>query len=243
MVSRVALEDLAVPRPSVLPSAHFGISAFGELLSDPSRVAMLLSLMDGRARPATELGDIARVTRPTASSHLRRLLEGEMVSVERIGRHRYFRLKSEQVADLLETLALFGPPPRPAHEDPVRRALAHARTCYRHLAGQLGVAFLDALEQKGLLCVADGTLALAQGGVASFESLGLKVERWPTGKACLDWTERRHHLGGELGALLTRHLFTVGWLRRGEGRAVEVSRAGEREFARRFGLPASLLRP
>jgi DNA-binding transcriptional ArsR family regulator len=231
-------------RSLVLPAAKFGIASFGELVSDPSRVVMLLSLMDGQARPATELAEIAGVTRPTASNHLRRLLEGRMVAVEQRGRHRYFRLENAQVADLIESLALLEPAPhaRLSTADPARQSLARARTCYRHLAGRVGIAWFASLERRRLLDLTDGSLFLTRSGVAQFTELGLEEQRWPAGKACLDWTERRHHLGGELGALLTRHLFDLGWLhRRSDGRSVEVTRPGGRELVRRFGVPAHVL--
>ncbi len=224
----------------VLPDSRFDVAGFGELVGDVSRVTMLLSLMDGRARPASELARIARIAPQTASSHLRRLVDGGLLAVERQGRHRYFRLAGEQVADALEAVSLLSPPPR-APASPARRLLARGRLCYRHLAGSLGVAFLAALERAELLHVRDGGLALTGRGIAWCESTGLVAARWPAGKPCLDWTERQNHLGGPLGGMLAAHLFALGWIaRRGDGRAVRVTPAGQRELTQ-LGLPAPAL--
>ena len=233
-------------RALLMPAAPFEIASLGELVGEPSRVAMLLALLDGSARPATELADLAGVSRATASSHLRRLREGGLLSVEPRGRHRYFRLAGEPVADLIETLALVGPRgrARPAPRDPARRALERARTCYRHLAGRVGVACYDAFERQGLLSLEGGGLRLTPRGEARFEALGLESSRWPKGKACLDWTERRPHLGGALGALVTQHLFDLGWLaRRKDARAVEVTPLGSCELVRQLALPEAALQP
>ena len=226
----------------VLPDSRFDVAGFGELVSDPSRVTMLLSLMDGRARPAAELARLARVTPQTASFHLQRLVSGGLLRVDPHGRHRYFRLAGDQVAEALEAVSLLSAPVRPRPESPARQALARARLCYRHLAGRLGVAWLAALERARFLRVSDGALALTARGIAWFESSGLSAARWPAGKPCLDWTERRHHLGGPLGVLLTEHLFALEWIaRRTDGRAVRVTRAGRRELASQLAVPAEEL--
>jgi DNA-binding transcriptional ArsR family regulator len=222
----------------VLPAARFDISSFGELVSDPSRVAILLALMDGSTRPATELADIAGVTRSTASAHLRRLIEGRLIVVDVRGRHRYFRLAGDEVADALEAVALIRPLETRARS-PARLALAEARTCYHHLAGRLGVAWLAALEDRRLVAVCEGALALSPAGARFFEGVGLSPAspRWPTGKPCLDWTERRYHLGGRLGAVLTEQLFAMKWIaRKGDGRVVRVTAKGSTELARQLGV-------
>jgi DNA-binding transcriptional ArsR family regulator len=226
---------------STIPNARFDIANFGELVSDPSRVAMLLSLMDGLARPASELAGIAGVAKSTASSHLNRLLAGALVLTEPIGRHRYFRLAGDHVADALEALALHAVPRRRVQApDPAREALSQARTCYKHLAGQLGVGWLASLERQRMIRLRDGALTLDPRGVACFEGLGLKPTRWPVGKLCLDWTERRHHFGGALGVLLTQHLLTLRWLaRRKDGRALRITSIGRPGFAQ-FGLHDSI---
>ncbi|WP_394848533.1 winged helix-turn-helix domain-containing protein [Pendulispora brunnea] len=227
----------------ILLTSRFDIANFGELVSDPSRVTMLLSLMDDRARPATELAQLAGITPQTASFHLQRLVDGGLLRVEPLGRHRYFRLAGEDVAEALEAVALLNPPkPARVPQSPARVELTQARMCYHHLAGRLGVAWLGAIEHARFLRVRDGAFSLTKRGIAWFEGCGLSASRWPPGKFCLDWTERRHHLGGPLGALLTRHLFTMEWIaRRGEGRAVRVTAKGRRELARQLALPNDVL--
>jgi DNA-binding transcriptional ArsR family regulator len=224
-----------------IPSARFDVASFGELVSDPSRVAMLLSLMHGLARPASELASLAGVTPSTASAHLARLLGGGLVLVEQQGRHRYFRLSGDRVADALEAITQHTAPGKRASSDPGRAALSRARSCYKHLAGQLGVAWLASLESRRLLRIRDGALSLSPRGVACFEGLGLTMARWPAGRPCLDWTERRNHLGGALGVALTEHLLSLGWLvRRPGGRALRITAKGRSGFER-FGLPPALL--
>jgi DNA-binding transcriptional ArsR family regulator len=227
--------------PTIL-GARFDIASFGEIVSDPSRVAMLLSLMDGLARPASELALIAGVTPSTASSHLGRMLSAGFVLAARDGRHRYFRLASDHIADALEVIALSALPGKQvAPLESSGAALSRARTCYKHLAGELGVVGLAALERQRLLRIRNGALALAPRGVARFEGLGLTVAHWPAGKPCLDWTERRNHLGGALGVLLTQHLLELRWLaRRREGRALRITTLGRSGFAC-FGLTDSFL--
>ena len=220
------------------PSSRFAIAEFGELVADPSRVAMLLSLMDGLARPAGELAQIAGVAPSTASAHLRRLTSGGLTRTEPRGRHRYFRLAGDHVADALEAIAAqIVPSPRCT---PVRSALTQARTCYRHLAGRLGVAWMVALEKRGLLETSGGAVALTEKGAAALRELGLTPPR-SSGKTCLDWTERRYHLSGGLGTGLTAELFSARWIaRRRDTRGVRVTLAGRDAFAE-LGIAADVL--
>jgi DNA-binding transcriptional ArsR family regulator len=222
----------------VLPSARYELASLGEQVADPSRAAMLLSLMDGSARPAGELAGIAGVTPQTASSHLRRLLDGGLLVLERLGRHHYYRLSGEGVADALESMALLRATPRTSRPPtPERAALTDARTCYLHLAGRLGVAWLETLEKRGFIHLSGGALAMTNDGIAQLASIRLSPARWPVGKPCLDWTERRSHLGGPLGSLLTQHLLARGWLVRLDGtRALRVTSRGARGLARHFSL-------
>jgi DNA-binding transcriptional ArsR family regulator len=229
-----------------IQSARFDIASFGEIVSDPSRVAMLLLLMDGQARSASELARVAGVAPSTASSHLGRLRSAGFVLAEQVGRCRYFRLAGEHVADALEAIASSTSRPKrtvASAQDPSRVALSRARTCYKHLAGALGVAWMASLERERLLRVRDGALALAPRGIARFEELGLEASRWPAGKSCLDWTERKPHLGGALGVLLTQHLLALRWVARSrEGRALRITSLGTAGFTR-FGLAPSLVAP
>lgn len=217
-------------------SARFDLAHFGELVGDLSRAAMLLALMDGSRRPASELAALAGVSASTASSHLKRLLDGGLLAVETLGRHRYFRIATDDVADALETIVI--PAPRRIHAaTPERLALEHARTCYRHLAGTLGVRWLRALERLQLLQWQEGTLQLSPKGEQRFASLGVAPGHWPRGKPCLDWTERKAHLGGKLGSLLTEHLFSLRWLARDKhGRSVRVTTTGRRQLELQFDI-------
>lgn len=216
------------------PNTRFDIASFGELLSDPSRVAMLLSLMHGLTRPASELAEIAQVTPSTASAHLKRLLEGSLVRVEQLGRHRYFQLAGPQIADALEAMTLHVPQRKISRPlAPERQIFTNARTCYQHLAGKLGVAFLKALEKQKLIRAGGGGYELSPRGIVRCEEAGFEASnKWPAGKPCLDWTERQSHLGGPLGSLLTQQMLEKRWLaRHREGRAVRLTSAGRRRFA------------
>ncbi|MGQ0508786.1 MAG: ArsR/SmtB family transcription factor [Myxococcaceae bacterium] len=226
------------PYQSVVPGARFDLVHFGELIGDASRAAMLLSLMDGQQRPASEMASLAGVSASTASIHLRRLVEGGLLSLDTVGRHRFFRIANEQVAHALEVIALRHPrPARAPAPNPEREALEHARTCYRHLAGLLGVLWMNALERQRLIEWKEGVARLSPRGMARFSEQGLQPSTWPEGKPCLDWTERRNHLGGPLGTLLTEHLFDLRWIARGrEGRSVRVTSSGRRTFEQKFGM-------
>jgi DNA-binding transcriptional ArsR family regulator len=182
------------------------------VIGDPARSRMLLALIDGRARTAKELAFLARVSAATASAHLGKLLESRLAAVEPQGRHRYFRLASPQVGQLVEALAIVAGDAAPpaAWRSRADGALATARTCYDHLAGRLGVALADALHAQGRLLFADGGGELTRSGRAFMASLGIDLDRVSTRRIlcrpCLDWTERRHHLAGSVGAAPLRAL-------------------------------------
>jgi DNA-binding transcriptional ArsR family regulator len=233
MPDRVHSIDARNLRSSEARSIRFDIANFAELLSEPSRVAMLLSLMHGLQRPASELAALAGVSQPTASEHLRRLVAGSLLRVEQRGRHRYFELRGPEVAEAIEALALHAPPRKPARPpDAERLVFLNARTCYQHLAGKQGVALLEALQAAQLVRHAPEGVELTASGIARCAEAGLKAARWPSGKTCLDWTERRMHLGGPLGSLLAQEMFRCGWIaRHGDGRAVRVTARGEKGFA------------
>ena len=215
---------------------RYQLAELGALLAEPARAAMLLVLMDGSARPAGELAQAAGVGAATASAHLKRLLDGGLLGVHVQGRHRYYRLADDEVAAWLESMALPRTPRslRTAMADP---ALCRARTCYRHLAGQLGVAVCEAwLERGWLQSKSDGLClllpavdALLQTGWQSSSAEQLLRLR---GRGCLDWTERRLHVGGPLGVALTDAMLGAGWLRRAsQGRALLPSVDGLRQLA------------
>lgn len=211
------------------------ITNIAALIADPARASMLLMLVDGRAHPAGELAYGAGVSAQTASSHLAKLLAGGLLSVEREGRHRYYRLAGPEVASLLKHLASLGP------AAPVRRTTPHrdterlrfARCCYDHLAGSLGVSMTKAMLTRGH--IADGAgkaFTVTPAGAEWFGHLGLDIAQITPGRhgiarKCLDWTERQHHLAGPLGTRFLAQACTLGWFKRPPStRAVEVTPKG-----------------
>jgi DNA-binding transcriptional ArsR family regulator len=223
------------------------IAAAAALIGNPGRAAMLSALMDGRALPATELASAAGLSAAGASEHLAQLLVGGLLTVIREGRHRYYRLANEHVAAVLEGLATLG------DDQPVRRAISKrqndnplrfARTCYDHLAGELGVSIASALQDRMLLCPGEGKrFSVTPAGAQWFaDKLGIETDslrpaRHGIACGCLDWTERRYHLAGPLGAVLLRRSFDVGFLRGGEERrSVHLTLAGSAFFLSELGL-------
>ncbi|TNC12359.1 helix-turn-helix transcriptional regulator [Methylobacterium terricola] len=219
------------------------------LVGDPARAGMLAVLMDGRALTASELARAAGVTPQTASGHLAQLTEAGLLAVARQGRHRYHRLASPAVARMLEGVMAVaaGPGPVPAapRRGPRDAALREARTCYDHLAGRLAVAMADALVARGAVELeADGG-AVTPAGEDFLRGLGVDLAAAArTGPArrrvfcrpCLDWSERRPHIAGTLGAALLATCLDHGWLRRIEGsRAVAVTPGGRLALVRAFG--------
>ncbi|WP_327706815.1 winged helix-turn-helix domain-containing protein [Streptomyces decoyicus] len=214
------------------------------LLADGTRAGFCLALLDGRAWTATELARHMGVAASTATEHLNVLVRGNLLAEERQGRHRYVRLADPQVAELIENLAAMAPhrtpPPRSLSAAGRRQALAHARTCYDHLAGTVGVAITDAMTERGFLGWDHG-LRLTGDGETWLGGLGITVPagtRRPSVRSCLDWTERRPHLAGAVGAALCRHAFDAGWITRiGTTRAVAVTDGGRRALHGLLGLP------
>jgi len=197
---------------------------------------MLLALTEKDALPATELAHRAGVSNPTASIQLAKLVDAKLLTVERHGRHRYFRLADPSVARALEALAVIAParPPRSLRDAARMEGLKEARTCYDHLAGELGVALLDGLCRKRILDRRDSRLDVTAAGRKRLEELGVEIpsSRRPLTRLCLDWSERRYHLAGALGAALAERLFELGWIeRRKATRAVAVTARGREGLA------------
>jgi DNA-binding transcriptional ArsR family regulator len=219
---------------------HFDIALPAHLIGEPARAGMLTLLLDGAARTAGELAREAGVTPQTASAHLAQLLEGGLVQVAAQGRHRYFRLAGPEVARALEALSLLTPAARVAARVP--EALRFARTCYDHLAGRLAVDLVLGLERKGHLTGGDDAYALTPSGEAYFGRLGVDVEGLSRGRRafarpCLDWSERRPHLAGALGAALAQCLFEKKWVARAQdARGVRLTVTGRQGFERELGL-------
>lgn len=219
------------------------------LIGDPVRAAMLSALCDGRAQPASALAYAARVTPQCASNHLAKLLDGGLLTVETEGRHRYYQLATPCVAAAIEALAGVAPPIRSLDVPVTRKAhsLRFGRFCYDHLAGCLGVAITVQLEARRYLIAADGAAkrySLTSAGRRWFEDLGVDVGALrPTAaglaRRCLDWTERRHHLAGPLGAALSSRFVELGWIcREDASRAVGLTPRGIAELRRRLEIEA-----
>ncbi len=221
------------------------------LIADPARAAMLMALFDGRAQPASTLAYIAGISPQAASNHLAKLLDGGMVAVESEGRHRYYRLAKPEIATALEALACVAPAIRTLEPPLSREAkwLRDARSCYDHLAGRLGVAITDALLERGFLSAASDPkgFSVTETGNAWFAELGIDVGAMKPGKhghgrRCLDWTERRHHIAGPLGAHLLDRLLELKWVRRGGiGRKLELTEEGRRELQERLGIDIAVV--
>ena len=221
--------------------ADADIAAPASLIGDATRATFLMALSQGQSLPANELARRARVTPSTASIQLAKLVEGGLLTVERNGRHRYYGLTDPNVAAAIESLAVIAPrrPASSLKQARVGSELQAARTCYDHLAGALGVALFDALQRQGLLTAA---LEPTKRGAKRFAELGIDVEelagrRRPFAKRCLDWTERRHHLAGSLGAALASRCFELGWIERlPTSRAVLLTDAGRNALARELAI-------
>lgn len=227
------------------------IAWIASLVGDSARSRILLALMDGRARTAKELAFLARVSAPTASAHLAKLLEAQLISVEPQGRHRYFRLASERVGQMIESMAIVAGDVLPSLRSGRRvpEQLAAARRCYDHLAGKLGVAIADALLRRNHIVFADGGGEVTAGGHAFFAALGLDLERFGATRRvfcrpCLDWTERRHHLAGAVGAALCEHCIERDWLQPDrDSRALFITSAGRSALSSHFGIDMDQLAP
>ncbi len=210
------------------------VAAITRLLANRARLAMLELLMDGRTHPAGDLAREAGVALSTASGHLAELAEAGLVEAEPVGRQRRYRLSRPEVARAIEALALIAPRRRVTSLAGASAAerLREGRTCYDHLAGRLGVGITDALLAHRVLRRSDGGFVVTSSGVRLLGSIGVDVgtaheQRRAFALACQDWTERRSHIAGALGAELCDRLFELGWIeRRGSGRAAALTEAG-----------------
>ena len=221
--------------------------AIGMAIGSPARAVMLDALFEGNALTATELARLARVSPPTASAHLEKLLRSGLVVRERHGRHRYFRIAGPEVAEALEVLARLGaeraaPRPSPSRE---LQSIRRARLCYDHFAGEFGVALTSAMVDRGWLVPEERDFRLTASGEDIFAGLGIdldtvRAKRRMFARQCLDWSERRPHLAGSLGAALAERAFNEGWVERtSRPREVSITRRGEAELKRHFGFSLS----
>jgi len=234
------------------------VSTTANLLGDPGRAAMLLRLMSGIALPAGELAMIANVSPQTASEHLAKLLQGRLLSVERQGRHRYYRLASSQVADALESLLVLTAPQRHLDAKAARATtgtLEHARTCYGHLAGWLGVRVAESLQERAFIKEHNAkSYAVTPSGREWFEGLKIKVPpsaiaqdiKVPAStiaqknlvRRCLDWTEPRHHIAGTLGCAMYKRFRELRWLLPvRDTRVLRITLEGRAQFWKLLRIP------
>lgn len=231
------------------------IASLAALVGEPARACMLLALMDGRALTATELATCARVTSQTASSHLSQMVSAGLLAMERQGRHRYHRLADAAIARMIEGLMAVAADkapalPRAPRTGPRDLALRQARSCYDHLAGRVAVAITDSMLARGEIefgpdggiLTPEGAARLQEAGILSAEDLHAAGRRVLC-RPCLDWSERRPHLGGQVGAALFTRLLDQDWVRRTAGsRAVTFTPPGRLQLTRLFGLDAACWR-
>ncbi len=210
------------------------LAAIGRLIGDPNRARILQALMGGMPQSGSALAEAAGISRSLASAHLKKLTAGGLVRAERRGRQQLYSLAGAQVAEALETLQLLAPttPVRSLSGSTRMRNLRWARTCYDHLAGVTGVAVTEALAAREAIGEREGAWVLGSSGARVFGEVGIDVDDVPRRtrpllRPCMDWTERRHHLAGGLGAAVTTEFTRRGWVRRHDGsRIVTVTPAG-----------------
>lgn len=227
-----------------------GIAEIAALIGDPARSAMLVALMDGRALTAAELADIAGITPQTASSHLGRMTDAVLLTVERQGRHRYHRLASATVAAMIESIMAVAADPanrarRKVRTGPRDVAMRRARSCYDHLAGSIAVAVADSLCERGYISDLTERGELSTAGITFLRTIGVDVDtalsrttaRRLFCRPCLDWSERRPHIAGTVGAALLSACIDQGWMRRTDAsRMISITRTGAQALNVNFGI-------
>jgi len=225
--------------------ADTAVSKIAAAIGEPARARMLYSLVDGRARTSTELAMLADVTPSTASVHLHRLQTQRLVKVFAQGKHRYYSLEGANVAAALEALSVLAGGSRDVFVPNTPNRLRAARTCYDHIAGSLGVSLHDRFKILGWLSASagdDNAYDLTPRGAKSLEALGIDIEATRTLRrrfayACVDWSERRPHVGGAVGAALLNVALKRSWLVQDlDSRALTITKLGRRELLTRFGL-------
>ena len=222
------------------------IAEIASLVGDPARAMMLTALLDGRALTATELAYAARVTPQTASTHLAKLTEAGLLTPLRCGRHRYFRLASAKVVEMLHGIVALALENRPRYRPLSRQAkeLSAARICYVHLAGRLAVDLTDFFTTHEYIALSDEAAEITPLGIRFLNTFGIDLSglgstRGRYCRLCIDWTERRPHIAGAVGAALTKRYFDLGWIERMKhSRAVIVTSSGRLGFSETFGIEA-----
>jgi DNA-binding transcriptional ArsR family regulator len=219
-------------------------SSIATLIGDKARSIMLWSLLDGRAYTATELSVCANISSQSASNHLSKMLDANILITEKQGRHRYYRYASPEIAQVIESMASLVPVSSASRKisDPKANNFTYARTCYDHLAGTLGVAIANSLVEKGILEISGKSYDVTATGNDWLSSMGidmgnLKRQKRSFAHQCLDWSERKPHLGGALGASLLAALIQKDWIRKKwNSREILITPMGKRELKREFGI-------
>jgi DNA-binding transcriptional ArsR family regulator len=233
-------------------AAGVDMAAVAALVGDPARANMLAAMLDGRAHTAAELAQLAGVAAPTASGHLAKLSRAQLVSVVAQGRHRYYQLASAEIGRMLEGIMVVAgelAPTIPRATPRIDPALRRARTCYDHIAGELGVSIADGLVQLGVVDLTADGAAVTQMGRSALHAAGIELDGSRRSKRvycrpCLDWSERRPHIAGMLGAALLERALAVRLVRRRKGsRVLDVSDGHETHVLRRLGFDESADRP
>ncbi|KAF6631779.1 winged helix-turn-helix domain-containing protein [Paenibacillus sp. LX16] len=225
-------------------STKSNVAMIASLVSEPSRAAILTALLDGRFHTASELAHMAGIKPQTASFHLAKMTEAQVVTVEKQGRHRYYGIQDPEVARVMESFLSIAPsvPIHSFKHASENEALRLARTCYDHVAGQLGVQLMSFFIQKGILSEDRDGLHITEQGEAFFTDFQIDLtktrqKRRSFSHKCLDWSERRHHLAGALGNALLDRLFELNWIERlPTTRAIRITADGKRGFKEIFSI-------
>ncbi|MCM0668561.1 ArsR/SmtB family transcription factor [Flavobacterium tyrosinilyticum] len=212
------------------------------LIGDPTRASILWTLMDGRAFTATELAVSVNTSPQNISMHLGKLLDADLLCVEKQGRHKYYRFSNKEVAYALEAMASLVPKPVVASKNKTYPPIKFCRTCYDHLAGKIGVALTDSLLEQKIIVNQNNTFEISSDGEKWFSDFGINLEEAQKQKRiflkpCLDWSERRNHIAGSIGTLLFNKMLKEDWLRKTENsRAITVTGKGEKELLKYFKI-------
>ncbi|OAK33130.1 ArsR/SmtB family transcription factor [Bacillus wiedmannii] len=220
------------------------ISYIAKLIAEPTRAIILDCLMNNQALPASELAYKAKVSHPTISSHLSKLVEGNLLTVEQHGRHRYYRLANQEVAEVLEKLGTIAPTVqvRSLKQSDQLKQIRYARTCYDHLAGRLGVEITEKLLHREFIILKEGEYIVTEQGKRWFLNFGINVEtadikRRVFAKPCLDWSERRYHISGWLGSAIAKLFFEQEWITKTDkNRAVHLTKKGMKLLKDQVGI-------
>ncbi|HEK9102602.1 helix-turn-helix transcriptional regulator [Bacillus pfraonensis] len=221
---------------------NVNVAKIAYLISDTSRATILVQLLDGRPHPATELANAAKIQPQTASFHLQKLYEAQIIDVEKHGRHRYYKIANHEIAESLEKILYLTPPEpiRSFKQSKESKEIQYARTCYDHLAGKLGVEITNSLLNNNILIKEDLQFKVTKKGQEFFVSFGIDLDslhkkRRFFSKCCLDWSERQHHIAGSLGNAILERMIERKWITRAlETRAVYVTPLGKQQIFSTF---------